>query len=74
MSTSSVEQVNFYRLPHWALLVSCFWLGPANRKCGCETGDQVDGEVGTITLPCFFMVWAVDAAGFFSAPLAFGAE
>lgn len=38
------------KLPCWALLVSGFWLGSANRKCGCEIREQEDGKVGTIIL------------------------
>lgn len=34
-STTSEEAI-FYRLPHWALSVSGFWLGSVHNKCGWD--------------------------------------
>lgn len=49
-STTSVQKVNFYRLPHWDPLASGCWLSPANRRME---------KLGQSFSPCFFVVWAV---------------
>ena len=41
----------FYRLPHWALSVSGFWLDSVHRKCGWDRRRKE--KLGQALSPCF---------------------